>query len=144
MVLRRSWTGFYRDFDRIFTGQYYRFFGSKALTVFQECRTYGQVAAPLGILCFGIALVDTALLPTLAYIVDTRHSSVYGSVYAIADISYSLAYALGPIVAGNIVKNFGYRFYIHFDSRYNHMRLLELFCQLNQRSLATVFVTNLK
>jgi len=47
------------------------------------------------------------LLPTLAYIVDTRHSSVYGSVYAIADISYSLAYALGPIVAGNIVQKFG-------------------------------------
>ncbi|CAG5111250.1 Oidioi.mRNA.OKI2018_I69.chr2.g5575.t1.cds [Oikopleura dioica] len=73
-----------------------------------ECRTYGQVTVPLGLMCFGIALVDTALLPTLAFIVDTRHASVYGSVYAIADISYSFAYALGPIVAGNIVEKFGF------------------------------------
>ena len=69
------------------------------------------MAAPLGILCFGIALVDTALLPTLAYIVDTRHASVYGSVYAIADISYSFAYALGPVVAGKIVQEFGQGFH---------------------------------
>merc|ERR1712242_342919 len=52
--------------------------------------------------------VDTALLPTLGYIVDTRYTSVYGSVYAIADISYSLAYALGPVVAGNIVAKYGF------------------------------------
>jgi len=28
----------------------------------------------------GNALVDTALLPTLAYLVDVRHTSVYGYV----------------------------------------------------------------
>ena len=66
------------------------------------------MTVPLSILCFGIALVDTALLPTLGYIVDTRYTSVYGSVYAIADISYSFAYALGPVVAGNIVAKYGY------------------------------------
>ena len=65
------------------------------------------MVAPLSILCFGIALVDTALLPTLGFIVDTRYTSVYGSVYAIADISYSFAYSLGPIVAGNIVAKYG-------------------------------------
>ena len=73
----------------------------------QICQSFGQVVAPLSILCFGIALVDTALLPTLGFIVDTRYTSVYGSVYAIADISYSLAYSLGPIVAGNIVAKYG-------------------------------------
>lgn len=41
----------------------------------------------------------------LGSLVDTRHVSVYGSVYAIADISYSLAYAFGPIIAGGIVHN---------------------------------------
>lgn len=46
---------------------------------------------PLSTICFGIALIDTSLLPMLGYLVDTRHVSVYGSVYAIADISYSLA-----------------------------------------------------
>ncbi|XP_012936353.1 vesicular acetylcholine transporter [Aplysia californica] len=66
------------------------------------------VIFPIMGICFGIALVDTALLPTLGYLVDVRHVSVYGSVYAIADISYSLAYAIGPIVAGSIVQAIGF------------------------------------
>ena len=44
----------------------------------------------------------------LGYLVDVRHVSVYGSVYAIADISYSLAYAFGPIVAGSVVHAIGF------------------------------------
>ncbi|XP_070610015.1 vesicular acetylcholine transporter [Erythrolamprus reginae] len=72
------------------------------------CRSFSQLMVPLCGICFGIALVDTALLPTLAFLVDVRHVSVYGSVYAIADISYSVAYALGPIVAGEIVHCFGF------------------------------------
>lgn len=72
------------------------------------CRNFGQLIVPLCGICFGIALVDTALLPTLAFLVDVRHVSVYGSVYAIADISYCVAYALGPIVAGEIVHSFGF------------------------------------
>ncbi|XP_062987721.1 vesicular acetylcholine transporter isoform X2 [Elgaria multicarinata webbii] len=72
------------------------------------CRNFWQLMVPLCGICFGIALVDTALLPTLAFLVDVRYVSVYGSVYAIADISYSVAYALGPIVAGEIVHSFGF------------------------------------
>ncbi|XP_025066752.1 vesicular acetylcholine transporter, partial [Alligator sinensis] len=72
------------------------------------CRTFWQLVVPLCGICFGIALVDTALLPTLAFLVDVRHTSVYGSVYAIADISYSVAYALGPIVASQIVHSLGF------------------------------------
>lgn len=68
----------------------------------------GQLIIPLSTICFGIALIDTSLLPTLGYLVDTRHVSIYGSVYAIADISYSLAYAFGPIVAGSVVALFGF------------------------------------
>ncbi|CAF1021284.1 unnamed protein product [Rotaria sp. Silwood1] len=67
------------------------------------CKNFGTLMIPISGICFGIALVDTALLPTLAYLVDVRHTSVYGSVFAIADISYSLAYAMGPILAGSIV-----------------------------------------
>lgn len=63
---------------------------------------------PISGICFGIALVDTALLPTLGYLVDVRYVSVYGSIYAIADISYSLAYAIGPIIAGGIVETIGF------------------------------------
>lgn len=67
-----------------------------------------QLVIPLSFVCFGIALIDTSLLPMLGHLVDTRHVSVYGSVYAIADISYSLAYAFGPIIAGWIVTNWGF------------------------------------
>ncbi|XP_074092292.1 putative vesicular acetylcholine transporter-B [Macrotis lagotis] len=81
--------------------------GASSCTV-PACRTFGQLVVPLCGICFGIALVDTALLPTLAFLVDVRHVSVYGSVYAIADISYSVAYALGPIVAGQIVHTLGF------------------------------------
>ena len=72
------------------------------------CKSYVMLMLPLAFLCFGIALIDTALLPTLAFLVDVRHTSVYGSVYAIADISYSIAYALGPILAGQTVQSLGY------------------------------------
>nr|AQY19592.1 putative vesicular acetylcholine transporter [Cupiennius salei] len=63
---------------------------------------------PLSGICFGIAQVDTSLLPMLGYLVDTRYTAVYGSIYAIADISYSLAYAIGPIIAGGIVDTIGF------------------------------------
>ncbi|XP_076358947.1 vesicular acetylcholine transporter-like [Tachypleus tridentatus] len=63
---------------------------------------------PISGICFGIAMVDTSLLPTLGYLVDVRYVSVYGSIYAIADISYSLAYAIGPIIAGGIVQTIGF------------------------------------
>ena len=90
------------------------------------CPNFGLLMIPISGICFGIrekqtlsskksfylvignALVDTALLPTLAYLVDLRHTSVYGSVYAIADISYAIAYALGPIVAGSIVHSMNF------------------------------------
>ncbi|CAO1429113.1 unnamed protein product [Diamesa hyperborea] len=70
--------------------------------------SYKMLMIPICIICFGIALIDTALLPTLGYLVDTRYISVYGSIYAIADISYSLAYAVGPIIAGGIVEVIGF------------------------------------
>lgn len=70
--------------------------------------SYKMLMLPICIICFGIALIDTALLPMLGYLVDTRYISVYGSIYAIADISYSLAYAVGPIVAGGIVETIGF------------------------------------
>lgn len=63
---------------------------------------------PISGICYGIALVDTSLLPTLGYLVDLRYVSVYGSIYAIADISYSLAYAMGPVIAGSIVESIGF------------------------------------
>lgn len=70
--------------------------------------SYKMLMIPICGICFGIALIDTALLPTLGYLVDVRYVSVYGSIYAIADISYSVAYAVGPIIAGNVVEAIGF------------------------------------
>ncbi|XP_061646754.1 probable vesicular acetylcholine transporter-A [Phyllopteryx taeniolatus] len=81
--------------------------GASSCTV-PACKNFGELMVPLCGICFGIAFVDTALLPTLAFLVDVRHVSVYGSVYAIADISYCVAYATGPVVAGKIVHDLGF------------------------------------
>lgn len=70
--------------------------------------SYKSLMLPICGICFGIALIDTALLPTLGYLVDVRYVSVYGSIYAIADISYSIAYAVGPIIAGGVVEAIGF------------------------------------
>ncbi|GFG29312.1 hypothetical protein Cfor_01855 [Coptotermes formosanus] len=70
--------------------------------------SYKVLMIPICGICFGIALIDTALLPTLGYLVDVRYVSVYGSIYAIADISYSVAYAIGPIIAGEVVEAIGF------------------------------------
>jgi DHA1 family vesicular acetylcholine transporter-like MFS transporter 3 len=70
--------------------------------------TYWVLIFPLCSICFGVALIDTALLPTLGFLVDLRYVSVYGSIYAIADISYSVAYAVGPIIAGHVVETIGF------------------------------------
>ncbi|XP_029655116.1 vesicular acetylcholine transporter unc-17-like [Octopus sinensis] len=69
---------------------------------------YASLMFPLMSLCFGIALVDTAILPLLGQIVDLKYSGLYGCVYAIADISYSIAYALGPVVAGLVMGSIGF------------------------------------
>merc|ERR1719210_2835441 len=72
------------------------------------CTNYFLLMLPICVICFGIALIDTALLPTLGFIVDKKFTAVYGSVYAIADISYCAAYAFGPVVAGWIVENWSF------------------------------------
>ncbi|CAH2085922.1 unnamed protein product [Euphydryas editha] len=81
--------------------------------------SYKMLMIPICGICFGIALIDTALLPTLGYLVDVRYVSVYGSIYAIADISYSFAYAVGPIIAGEVVEMIGFtalNFFIAFSN----------------------------
>ncbi|XP_064484218.1 synaptic vesicular amine transporter-like [Ornithodoros turicata] len=56
----------------------------------------------------GIGIVDAALMPLLALLVDSRHSTSYGTVFAIAETAVSLAYCLGPAVAGYLVKQVGF------------------------------------
>lgn len=50
---------------------------------------YFILIIPICIITFGYGLIDSTILPTVAYLVDTRHASEYGTVYSIVDISYS-------------------------------------------------------
>ncbi|CAD5233614.1 unnamed protein product [Bursaphelenchus xylophilus] len=63
---------------------------------------------PNAILGFGLGLVDTNLIPMLGHIADLRHTAVYGSVYAIGDAAACLAFAVGPFVAGPVVRYYGF------------------------------------
>jgi DHA1 family solute carrier family 18 vesicular amine transporter 1/2 len=55
---------------------------------------YGLII-PNGVLGFALGMVDSSMMPTMGYLVDIRHSSVYGSVYAIADVAFCLGFAIG-------------------------------------------------
>ncbi|XP_053319216.1 chromaffin granule amine transporter-like [Spea bombifrons] len=68
---------------------------------------YGLIGPNTGI---GIALgmVDSSIMPIMGYLVDLRHTSVYGGVYAISDIAFCLGFALGPAVGGPIAKTIGF------------------------------------
>lgn len=35
------------------------------------------------------------MMPIMGYLVDLRHVSVYGSVYAIADVAFCMGFAIG-------------------------------------------------
>ena len=44
---------------------------------------------------FGIGMVDSSMMPQLGFLVDIRHSAVYGGVYAIGDIAFCMGFAVG-------------------------------------------------
>lgn len=68
---------------------------------------YHLIAPNFG-LGFAIGMVDATMMPHMAYLVDLRHVSVYGSVYAIADVAFCVGFAVGPALSGTIVKNMGF------------------------------------
>lgn len=59
-------------------------------------------------------MVDSSMMPIMGYLVDLRHVSVYGSVYAIADVAFCMGYALGKVGAWRK----------HLLSRHDRARLL--------------------
>ena len=61
------------------------------------------------IISLGNALIDTAVVPTLAFLADKRYSSNYGKIYSFYSITCSLCYGVGPILAGWIVETIGFR-----------------------------------
>ncbi len=53
-----------------------------------------------------VGIADVSIMPLLAYLVDNRHIAVYGTVYAIAQVSISLGFALGKYKHSHIQWSF--------------------------------------
>ncbi|KAJ3610534.1 hypothetical protein NHX12_022626 [Muraenolepis orangiensis] len=68
---------------------------------------YGLILPNFGV-GFAIGMVDSSMMPIMGYLVDLRHVSVYGSVYAIADVAFCMGFALGPSIGGSIAENIGF------------------------------------
>ncbi|XP_021334159.2 chromaffin granule amine transporter isoform X2 [Danio rerio] len=68
---------------------------------------YGLIG-PNGGLGFAVGMVDTSMFAIMGYLVDIRHVSVYGSVYAIADVALCVGFAVGPSTGGALVRTIGF------------------------------------
>ncbi|KAM9194559.1 chromaffin granule amine transporter isoform 2-T2 [Dugong dugon] len=63
---------------------------------------------PIAGLGFAIGMVDSSVMPIMGHLVDLRHTSVYGNVYAIADVAFCMGFAVGPSTGGAIVRAIGF------------------------------------
>ncbi|XP_020293455.1 synaptic vesicular amine transporter [Pseudomyrmex gracilis] len=71
-------------------------------------RSIDHLIVPNAGLGFAIGMVDSSMMPELGYLVDIRHSAVYGSVYAIGDVAFCLGFAIGPALSGTLVNTIGF------------------------------------
>nr|XP_042905860.1 synaptic vesicular amine transporter-like [Parasteatoda tepidariorum] len=67
----------------------------------------------------GIGIVDASLMPLLAYLVDSRHVALYGTIYAVAQVAVCLAYSVGPLFGGYLVKEYGFSFVMKLTGTLN-------------------------
>ncbi|NXK83375.1 VMAT1 protein, partial [Amazona guildingii] len=68
---------------------------------------YGLIVPNSG-LGFAIGMVDSSMMPIMGYLVDLRHTSIYGNVYAIADVAFCMGFAIGPSTGGAIARAIGF------------------------------------
>lgn len=71
-------------------------------------KNIGDLVLPNAGLGFAIGMVDSSMMPQLGYLVDIRHSAVYGSVYAIGDVAFCLGFAIGPALSGTLIQTIGF------------------------------------
>ncbi|XP_064896967.1 chromaffin granule amine transporter isoform X1 [Columba livia] len=81
--------------------------GISLLCVPLATNIYGLIIPNAG-LGFAIGMVDSSMMPTMGHLVDLRHSSIYGNVYAIADVAFCMGFAIGPSTGGAIVRAVGF------------------------------------
>ncbi|CAH1175576.1 unnamed protein product [Phaedon cochleariae] len=77
---------------------------------------------------FAIGMVDSSMMPELGYLVDIRHTAVYGSVYAIGDVAFCLGFAIGPAMSGTLVKTIGFEWMLFGIAILNFMYAPLLYC----------------
>ncbi|XP_018356919.1 PREDICTED: synaptic vesicular amine transporter [Trachymyrmex septentrionalis] len=71
-------------------------------------KSIDHLIVPNAGLGFAIGMVDSSMMPELGYLVDIRHTAVYGSVYAIGDVAFCLGFAIGPALSGTLVNTIGF------------------------------------
>uniref|UniRef100_F7IIQ5 Solute carrier family 18 member A1 n=1 Tax=Callithrix jacchus TaxID=9483 RepID=F7IIQ5_CALJA len=81
--------------------------GSSLLCVPLAHNIFGLIGPNAG-LGLAIGMVDSSMMPIMGHLVDLRHTSVYGSVYAIADVAFCMGFAVGPSIGGAIVQAIGF------------------------------------
>ena len=62
----------------------------------------------MALIGFAIGMVDSSMMPMLGYLVDIRHTSVYGGVYAIGDMAFCAGFVIGPTLSGSLMNWFGF------------------------------------
>nr|XP_018909911.1 PREDICTED: synaptic vesicular amine transporter-like [Bemisia tabaci] len=86
---------------------------------------------PHFLLGLGIGAVDAALVPLLASLVD---ASLYSSVYALQQMAVSLAYFIGPMIGGELVRAIGFPWLLRVVGLLNILYCcLIVFCVKNKR-----------
>ncbi|KRT81057.1 membrane transporter [Oryctes borbonicus] len=54
---------------------------------------------------FSVALVRIVILPTLARLADSRHTSIYGSTFAISYVFYAIVDIIAPVTLYNLIPH---------------------------------------
>ncbi|ESN94799.1 hypothetical protein HELRODRAFT_87629 [Helobdella robusta] len=70
---------------------------------------FEHLIVPLAALGFAIGLIDSSIMPMMAHLVDIRHVSIYGNIYAITDTAFCLAFAVWPTLSGPVIKLIGFK-----------------------------------
>ena len=60
------------------------------------------------VLGIGCALVDVGVLSSMSILVETRHTPVYGTAFAISDMALCIAFAIGPLTGGAIIESLSF------------------------------------
>ncbi|XP_012259752.2 synaptic vesicular amine transporter isoform X2 [Athalia rosae] len=98
--------------------------------------TVSQLAIPHLGMGLGIGIADAALVPLLATLVSREDG--YGPVYSLQQVAVSLAYSLGPIMGGELVRAIGFAWVMWLVGVFNiaYCPLLNYLARTDEQSLA--------